>query len=206
MRDARLALGMSQGQVARATGVSRSQLSLFEGRKYLLDRGKLAALRKYFTKRGYRFNDASHHPRVLNPTAPPRDSGATIIDQTDIDLLDGFVVAGGIDRARAEAWLDQIAANDDVTEELLVVPTTTDFWTGDPKTDDRDEVLLQMARNYALVRRLHGKEILPAPGPAKEKVTLTGDFGPRAFLGEGPKRNRKSRSKVEVVEAFEAQG
>jgi transcriptional regulator with XRE-family HTH domain len=197
LREARLALGLSQGHVARDTGVNRSQLSLFEARKYLLDRAKLASLRRYYASRGYRFDDAKRHLRVLNPTAPGTTSAATV-DQADVDLLDGFVVAGGIDRTRAEAWLNQIAANDTIIQDLFVTPTTTDFWTGDPKTDDRDEAILQMARNYALVRRLHGKEILPAPRPAKDKVSLTGDLVRELFWGKNASEtpNQISKSKL----------
>src|SRR5437667_7811467 len=113
LRDARLALGLSQGRVARDTGISRSQLSLFEGRKFLLDRSKLSALRTYYAKRGHRFSDSAIGPRAMNPATSSggsRDDAA--LTSSDLDLLDGFAVAGGIDRARAEAWLDQIAAND----------------------------------------------------------------------------------------------
>jgi transcriptional regulator with XRE-family HTH domain len=186
LREARLALGLSQGHVARDTGVNRSQLSLFEARKYLLDRAKLETLRRYYSSRGYRFDEAKRHLPILNPTAPAHSASAASVDQSDVDLLDGFVVAGGIDRTRAEAWLNQIAANDTIIQDLFVTPTTTDFWTGDPKTDDRDEALLQMARNYALVRRLHGKEILPALRPAKDKVSLTGDLVRELYWGKSP--------------------
>jgi transcriptional regulator with XRE-family HTH domain len=184
LRDARLALGLSQGHVARDTGISRSQLSLFEARRYLLDRAKLSSLRGYYAKRGYRFDDATRHPRVLNPTAPARRSDFFSAEQPDVAMLDGFVVAGAIERTRAEAWLDQIAANDSVIQELLATPASIDFWTGDPKTDNRDEALLQMARNYALVRRLHGREILPAPRSAKDKGPLTGDLVRELFWGK----------------------
>src|SRR5438132_6132502 len=168
LREARLALELSQGRVARDTGISRSQLSLFECRKYLLDRDKLASLKGYYAKRGYRFDDAAHRVRVLNPAAPARAPGFASVNPSAVDLLDGFCVAGGIERTRAEAWLDQIAANDAIIQDLLAVPAPTDFWTGDPKTDGRDEALLQMARNYALVRRLQGKEILPPPRSPKD--------------------------------------
>ena len=175
LRDARFALGLSQGRVARDTGISRSQLSLFEGRKYLLDRGKLEALKAYYAKRGYRFGDPGGTPRVLNPKSPRDRAGNEQLDELDLDLVDGFGVVGGIDRARAEAWLDQIAANDDAIADILALPVSED-WTGQPKIAGRDDALLHMARNYALVRRLHGREILPPPGPVKDKTQVTGDL------------------------------
>jgi len=183
LRSARLALGLSQGQVSRDTGISRSQLSLFEARKYLLDRSKIGNLRAYYSKRGYRFRDPTKGPSI-NPAVPSGAGNAESVSDSDIDLLDGFGVAGGIERARAEAWLDQIAANDDVIGELLATPTATHAWSGDPKTEQRDEALLQMARNYALVRRLHGKDILPPPRAAKDTTQLTGDLVRELFWGK----------------------
>jgi len=175
---ARFALGLSQGTVARDTGISRSQLSLFEGRKYLLDRGKLETLKNYYSERGYRFGDPANRPRMLNPKSPRQDGSAgELMDQPDpdLDLVDGFGVAGGIERARAEAWLDQIAANDQVIADLLALPVSLD-WKYDPKNDIRDEAILQMARNYTLVRRLHGRDFLPPPRPPKKEPSVTGDL------------------------------
>jgi hypothetical protein len=198
LRDARLALELSQGQVARDTRIPRSQIALFEGRKYLLDRDKLARLKAYYAKRGYRFEDVKNGQRVLNPKTPPGQLGASNADPTDIELLDGFAVASGIEPARAEAWLGQIVANDEVIQDLLEMPAPTDFWTGDPKTDNRDEALLQMARNYALVRRLHGKEVLPPPKASKDKTPLTGDLVRELFWGKDHSDNAKGVAKMKL--------
>lgn len=195
LREARLALGLSQGRVARDTGISRSQLSLFEARTYLLDRAKLASLRAYYAKRGHRFDDAKR-PLAMNPTPPARNSGTFSADESDVAMLDGFVVVGGIERTRAEAWLYQISANDAVILELLATPASIDFWTGDPKGDNRDEALLQMARNYAFVRRLHGKEILPAPRSAKDKDLLTGDLVRELFWGKDQSQTSRGPAKA----------
>jgi hypothetical protein len=195
LREARLTLGLSQGRVARDTGVSRSQLSLFEVRKYLLDRGKLDTLRRYYAKRGYRFDDPAKKSRLINPPLQAAASAATAVGLYDVDVLDGFAVAGAIERPRAEAWLNQIAANDEVIQDLLTAPAPTDLWTGDPKTDKRDEALLQMAHNYALVRRLHGKEIVPPPRSAKDKTRLTADLVRELFWGKDHSDNAPALAK-----------
>ena len=184
LREARLALALSQGRVARDTGISRSQLSLFEARKFLLDRKKLEALRAYYAKRGYRFDNPAKKSGILNPLLQSRAISPPAGSPFDVDVLDGFAVAGAIDRTRAEAWLNQIAANDETIEELLASPAPTDLWTGDPKTEQRDEALMQMARNYALVRRLHGKEIVPPPRSSKDKTPVTADLVRELFWGK----------------------
>jgi len=47
-KQARAAVGLSQSKVAQATGISRTNLALFEVKKYLLDDAALTALKQFY--------------------------------------------------------------------------------------------------------------------------------------------------------------
>jgi transcriptional regulator with XRE-family HTH domain len=158
-QSARHARGLSQSAVARATGINRSQLALFEVRKYLLPEDKLQTLRDYYEQSGYQPSQGkrpAHTPEVSDLDAEEE------AQSPDVATVDGFLVPAGLDEDQSEAWLQEIAANDDEIKTLAGAKVVKDFWSGEPLVKQRDEILRRMARNYCLVRALQGHEALPA--------------------------------------------
>lgn len=155
-RAARAALGLSQAAVARATAVNRSQLALFEVRRYVLEDERLRTLRRYFEAGGYAF-DAVPRAQVGHQ---PAQAGEQSQSADDTKLIDGFLVASGLEQEPVEGALAEIAGNDEAIGRLAATPPRTGLWAAGT-TKERDAALRLMARNYLLVRGLQGRSILP---------------------------------------------
>jgi len=154
-RQARRFAEVSQNTVARATGVGRSKLALFEVEKYLLDDATLETLRDYYAGLGYEFSESEADNTEAAMTAPEGSKA-----DTGIRLIDSFAVPAGLDFDDVEDTLAQIAANDELIGELSEQKAETGWFTNEPETDKRDKAVLLLARNYLLTRRLQGHEIL----------------------------------------------
>lgn len=190
-RSARAKLGVSQSTVAKATGINRSQLALFEVQKYLLAGDQLEALREYYEEGGYRFGQGK--ALAVPPEASDEDS-ADEADASDFAARDSFLVGAGLDEEEVEARLQEIAANDEAIASLAQAKALTDFWSGEPVTQGRDEVLRRMARNYALVRALQGRDA-PVSGQP-------GTVGALAATLIDPEANARPASKSFFDELF----
>ncbi len=165
-KSARSTLGLSQAAVARATGINRTQLALFEVRRYVLEDERLRTLRAYFEAGGYQF--ARDAEAASAATAPATSSDRSANGHPDAKLLDGFIVASGLDEAPVEDMLAEIANNDEAIVQLAALPGRTGFWGGEPIAADRDTSLRLMARNYLLVRGLQGRDVFPRAEPSSD--------------------------------------
>lgn len=181
-KTARAALGVSQSKVARATGINRSQLALFEVKKYVLDEMKLKALRAYYEAQGYEFEA----PNTSRKSAP-NDSQAPVSQSAESDprsmppsdakVIDRFVVPAGLEDDALEALLDELDTNDRRIDELAQLKPQFD-WLGEPKPGAQAEILRLMARNYLRVRQLQFGALEPATGADTAKQD------PPATVGE----------------------
>jgi len=152
-KQARRFAEVSQNTVARATGIGRTKLALFEVEKYLLDDVTLEALRGYYEGLGYEFSESS----AGNTEAAMTTQESSNAD-TGIRLIDSFAVPSGLDFDDVENTLAQIAANDELIGTLSEQKTEAGWFTDE--TDKRDKAVRLLARNYLLTRRLQGHEIL----------------------------------------------
>jgi len=152
-RQARRFAEVSQKTVARATGIGRTKLALFEVEKYLLDDATLETLRDYYAGLGY-VCEASEADNTEAVMAAPEGSRA----DAGIRLIDSFAVPVGLDFDDVEDTLAQIAVNDEMIDELSEQKVEAGWFTDE--TEKRDKAVLLLARNYLLIRRLQGHEFL----------------------------------------------
>jgi transcriptional regulator with XRE-family HTH domain len=167
-KAARAALGISQSKVARATGINRTQLALFEVKKYVLDEAKLSALREYYEAQGYEFEAPDTTRKSTSrdlqaPVARLAEPDAHETHSSDTKVIDWFVVPAGLEDDALEALLDELDTNDRRIDELALQAPQFD-WLGEPKPGAQDEVLRLMARNYLRVRQLQFGAMEPASG------------------------------------------
>lgn len=158
--EARLArehVGLSQAKVARATGISRTKLALFEVEKYLLDDATLTALRAYYEDGGYRFKPVEEGQAMDTPHCADGPTGR--VDAMGFRLVDGFAVPAGIGSDEAEELLAELNKNDARIEALASESAKVDWWSDVPDKEGRDEIVRLMARNYLLTRRLQGDAV-----------------------------------------------
>ena len=154
-KQARRFAEVSQNTVARATGISRTTLALFEVEKYLLDDATLEVLRDYYAGLGYEFTEEAGGNNESISTTLERSEA-----KTSVRLIDGFAVPAGLDLDDVEDALAQIAANDELIGELSEQKTESTWLFNDPETDKRDKAVLLLARNYLLTRQLQGHKLL----------------------------------------------
>lgn len=158
-KQARAAIGLSQSKVAQATGISRTNLALFEVKKYLLDDQALTLLKQFYQDAGHSFTDS---PTIEQPESPP-ESPAKQPRSTGIRLMDGYAVPEGFDEEEVEAILAEIQSNDAECEALSEEKSGVTWWSEQPKTEGLNKLLALQARNYVLIRRLQGHELLNGP-------------------------------------------
>lgn len=165
-KNARSQLGISQSKLSKETRLSRTNLALFEVNKYLLGDSELRKLRSYFESCGCTFEadaEAANEPTYGKPAPTPPTRTAS---KSGAKSMDGFLVPSGLDQNTVETWLNEIIVNDQKIANIGAEEIKRHWFTGDPLTENRDEVLRLMARNYVLIRKLQGKR--PFPRPATE--------------------------------------
>jgi DNA-binding XRE family transcriptional regulator len=155
-KQARAAVGLSQSKVAQATGISRTNLALFEVKKYLLDDDTLTKIKQFYQDAGYSFPVNSTVEQSVSTLEPVTDTP----EETSFRLMDGFAVPIGIPEEEAELILNEIHANDTEIETLLDKKSGMHWWTEKPNTNGVNRLLVLHARNYVLTRRLQGHELL----------------------------------------------
>lgn len=158
-RNARSHLGLSQAKVAKATGISRTKLALFEVGKYILDDATLRALRDFYGEQGYDFGptpakDFGSHERANREKAP------AVPEEPAMRIVDGFAVPPGSEPEEIEAALAELTENDQKIEDLATQASRVGWFSDEPDTAGRDEILRLMARNYHLIRRVQGADLL----------------------------------------------
>ncbi len=144
-KQARAAVGLSQSKVAQATGVSRTNLALFEVKKYLLDDDDLMKLKRFFEEAGYTFSNS-----------PVEQSDSA----TGYRLMYGYAVPLGIPEDESESILNEIHANDSEIEALSCQKAGEGWLDWGLNKDGLNRLLVLYARNYVLTRRLQGHELL----------------------------------------------
>lgn len=152
-RAARRSIGLSQIKVARAIGISRTKLALFEVEKYLLDDASPHKLCQFYRQQSHDFSTAASS----EGTESSRDQSRP--ECSGIRLVDCFAVPAGIEQDEAEAMLAEITENDEQIEALAMQPARVSWWAGEAETEKRDEIIRLMARNYFLTRRLQGHNL-----------------------------------------------
>lgn len=155
-KQARAAVNLSQSKVAQATGISRTNLALFEVKKYLLDDNALTKLKQFYQDAGYDFPVNSTVEQSVSALEPVTDPSKA----TGLRLMDGYAVPAGIPENEAETILNTILTNDTEIETLSSKKSGMNWWTEKPKTDGVNRLLALHARNYVLTRRLQGHELL----------------------------------------------
>ena len=155
-KAAREFLGLSQNAVSKEVGVNRSQLGLFEVKKYVLPDQTLRALREYYEGQGYPFEEQSR--------SRARRSN---LSEADGELLNSFFVPLDQDGEEAQYILEEIAASEKKIEQKCAENPEVNDWLifSDPDTEGRDEIIRLMARNYQLVRLMQGYDILAKTDP-----------------------------------------
>ena len=149
---ARHTLGLSQNHVAKATGISRTTLALFEVKKYLLNDDQLIALKEYYETSGYDFDEAeSPSLTKLSTHSEPK---------TGLRLIDGFAVPEGIDEGIIEDVLGEYEHNETEIDNLLSARSGYHWFSEEPKQDGLNRLQTLMSKNYLLTQRLMGRERL----------------------------------------------
>lgn len=156
---ARAFIGLSQNKVAQSVGISRTNLALYEVKKYLLDDQALTRLKQFYIDTGYSFDDgstvveqASEDESADNDSLPDHSSG--------VRLMDGYAIPEGFDEDKAERILSEIYSNDQAIAELSGQVPDVAWFSDEPDTDGLDQLVRLSARNYALVRCLQGHDWL----------------------------------------------
>jgi len=164
-RQARTALGLSQSKAAQGVGMNRSQLALFEVKKYLLDDETLVSLKQFYESQGFTFSgpESDVQPEAVQPSRPVKSRGST-----GIRLIDGFAVPEGIGADEAETLLNELADNDRRIAQLASKKAGVGWWDDAPKKDGLNELLRLHARNYLLTRQLQGHQLLTEEEYSKE--------------------------------------
>jgi transcriptional regulator with XRE-family HTH domain len=177
-KAARASLGVSQTKVANATGINRTQLALFEVRKYLLDDARQKTLRKYYEGLGYDFGTAPRNPKD-HPSYDPDEAGSdgARTDSSDSKVVDRFVIPAGLEDEALESLLAEIDANDRQIDELSQTKAEVNWFSGKPAPETRDEILRLMARNYLRIRQLQA-------GSANEGEAVTRENQDEPTCGE----------------------
>lgn len=153
-KAARAAVGLSQNKVAQSVGISRTNLALFEVKKYLLDDNALTRLKQFYIDAGYAFaGSATVEQPGLTADAMPKDTLSH-----GIRLMDGYAIPEGIDEDEAEGILAEIADNDSQIEELSAEIPDVGWFSDEPDTEGLDQLLRLNARNYVLTRLLQGHD------------------------------------------------
>lgn len=186
-RDARRLAGVSQQTAANAAGVSRTHLALWEVGKYLLPDATLKALRDYYTKTGYVFDedqDGGKKNSLLDgsdATKRPQKTNATP-GLEGFSLIDGFLVPDGLESGPVENLLAEIAQNDMKIAELAATPAERELLGGYCEKVS-DQITQLMARNYTLVQQLRGHETITpcSKADAETKAQTNGDVLSRVF-------------------------
>jgi hypothetical protein len=155
-KQARAAVELSQSKVAQATGISRTNLALFEVNKYLLDDAALTALKQFYQDTGHAFPDSYSVEQPESVTESPDD----FPEHIGLRLVDGYAVPAGLSEDEAETILTEIHANDVGIESLSEQKSGVNWWSETPKTEGLNRLLALHARNYVLTRRLQGHELL----------------------------------------------
>ncbi|MGE3480454.1 MAG: helix-turn-helix domain-containing protein [Gammaproteobacteria bacterium] len=160
---ARLALGLSQSKVARATGINRSTLSMFESSKYLLEDRALRELRNFYQGQGYPFEEkAAEISLPAAPTAPKAAIPPVFLEPDRAPVMDGFVIPTGIALEEVENALDEVHANDQAIAEIVAQPVKRNWFTDEFPAEATDKAVKLMARNYLLIRQLQGHTVVEA--------------------------------------------
>lgn len=155
-KQARAAVGLSQSKVAQATEISRTNLALFEVKKYLLDDDTLKKLKQFYQDAGYDFSD---NLTVQQPVSA-QDPIIDVPDETGLRMMDGYAIPAGLPEDEAESILSEIGANDLEINELFNQKSGVGWLSGEPKTEGLNRLLVLHACNYVLTRRLQGHELL----------------------------------------------
>lgn len=153
-KAARAFTGVSQAQVAKEIGINRTQLALFEVGRYLLPDKLTKALRYYYEDQGYRFDledDGTSEGHATSQRFP--ETARTSVDTK----TPGEHKAASLDNPEeADPLQGEIKANDKKIAQLAAEKAEQSFFSllgDDYLTEKRDELLLLMARNYALMRK-----------------------------------------------------
>lgn len=172
-KDARHLAGASQQTAANAAGVSRTHLALWEVGKYVLADAALKALRDYYTKTGYVFDEDDDGENKETEGTPTLEG---------FSLIDGFLVPEGLESAHVENILAELAENDVKIAELAATPAESELFGGYCQKVS-DQITQLMARNYVLVQQLRGREtITPCnKADAETKAQTNGDVLSRVF-------------------------
>ena len=160
-RAARAHVGLSQAKVGAATGISRTKLALFEVGKYILDDATLEALRSFYAEQGYDFESTQIGAEAPKEAADRWSASAAATEEAAIRVVDGFAVPPAAEPEEIEAALGEVIENDRRIEELATQAARAGWFSEEPETTGRDEIMRLMARNYWLIRRVQGAELLP---------------------------------------------
>lgn len=159
LRQARGFCGLSQTAVVNATGINRSYLSQFENGKMVLPDHDLEKLSELYEDHGWK-------PALQqSESSQATDSNATSYRPT---FYDGIQIPENFDSLYAEELLDELHTNDEKIQEIMNQETPIDKGLlGLGEEADWDEIYKKMdiiknlmARNYCIVRELHGRECM----------------------------------------------
>ena len=151
-KAARATVGLSQNKVALAVGISRTNLALFEVKKYLLDDETLIQLKQFYTNFGYEFGGLT----MVEQDNSVSDNNTDYDVAPGVRLMDGFAIPEGVDTDEAENLLEEISDNDSQIEALSDVKPNVGWFSGEPDTEGVEQLLRLHARNYLLTRCLQG--------------------------------------------------
>lgn len=180
-RDARSYVSLSQAKVARATGLSRTKIALFEVGKYILDDEGREALRSFYAAQGYEFGSDAPKRGTRDVNVPEAATTAAI--ESSVRLVDGFAIPPAAEADAVEEALAEVAENEQKIEELATHVARVGWFSEEPDMAYRDEIVRLMARSYWLIRRTQGAELLTRAGESSPDSAPTHGTLAAALLG-----------------------
>jgi hypothetical protein len=179
-RAARNYFAWSQATAAEKSGLPLHKLKRFETGNYVPDEAFLGALRSYYEKSGYTFDD------TVKPGAKAKQGGlvfpAGVVDQDEPTGAQAQPIGAGrasqatihhmriaiTDEGEMGQLLDMIEANEDKAKKLLAAPVESGLWAGfsDATEKRHAQVVRLMADNGVMFGRLFGRDIGGKPNPA----------------------------------------
>lgn len=167
-KTARHSLGLSLKQLAEATKINRSYVSMFENGKLPLAQKYQQALVDFFASRGVDLDELIAPPPIAQPRAAEMVQGA---------FKRCFFLSPDLPQDQYNRVIAEMEANDERLAELLSTAVKTGLFSQlDPESEsDQREIFGLLASNYVLFRLLQGHNII-APRNMELDAKTQGDL------------------------------
>lgn len=163
-KQARDELNLSQAKVSAETGINRAYLSQFENGSRILNDSTLNQLKDYYLNQGW--------PGTNSDSIEEKVSS----QEDNIRVWDGFVIPQATEEVEAYNLLSEYHKNQSEIIKSQNEKSVHCWFFGFDEDGTRakcQRLMLLMARNYAIVRQLHGQRtMIPTARPGNEIDSL----------------------------------